>query len=230
MTSTRAPRARSTSVARAAQAGESSRKVWIIVAVVLVVAFAAVMAIALAQEDTSSGARGEQTADVTITGDPLPLLPQGAPSAAVGMPAPQLSGTSLTGDPIAIGDDGRPKVIGFFTHWCPACQAEVPVVSEWWNAGEAPDDVDFVAVSTGVDPSRVNYPPSAWFDREEWNVPTLLDDRASTAALSFGLSAYPYWVVVDGDGLVVDQLSGQLGVAEILRLMDRARAGAAVEG
>jgi thiol-disulfide isomerase/thioredoxin len=229
MTSTRAPRARSSSVTKAARAGESSRKVWIIVAVVLVVAFAGIMAVALAQEDTSS-ARGDQTAEVTVTGDPLPLLPQGAPSAAVGLPAPELSGTSLTGDPMAIGNDGRPKVIGFFTHWCPACQAEVPVVSEWWNSGGVPDDVDFVAVNTGVDPSRVNYPPSAWFEREDWDVPTLLDDRASTAALHFGLSAYPYWVVVDGDGVVVDQLSGQLGVAEIMALMDRARAGAGAGG
>lgn len=230
MTSTRAPRARNTAVAKAAKAGESSRKVWIVVAVVLVVGFAAVMAIALAQEDSSSSARGEQTAEVTVSGDPLPLLPQGAPSAAIGLPAPTLSGTSLTGEAMTIGDEGRPKVIAFFTHWCPACQAEVPVVSEWWNSGGVPDDVDLVAVNTGVDPSRVNYPPSAWYDREDWGVPTLLDDRASTAALNFGLSAYPYWVVVDADGLVVDQLSGQLGVDEILGLMDRARAGAPAAG
>jgi thiol-disulfide isomerase/thioredoxin len=127
---------------------------------------------------------------------------------------------------MSISDDGRPKVVAFFTHWCPACRAEVPVVSEWWNDGGAPDDVDFVAVNTGVNPGSPNYPPSAWYEREDWDVPTLLDDSANSAANAFGLSAYPYWVVVDADGLVVTQRSGQLGVAEILALIDQARAGA----
>jgi thiol-disulfide isomerase/thioredoxin len=226
MSPTRAPRARSSAVAKAQAAGGSSRRLWIILTVVLVVGFAAVLAVALSQEETASEIRGNQTADVTISGNPLPLLPQGAPSDAIGMPAPELSGTSLTGGSMEIGNDGRPKVIGFFTHWCPACQAEVPVVSSWWNDGNAPDDVDFVAVNTGVTPTSPNYPPSAWYERENWAVPTLLDDAGSSAAAAFGLSAYPYWVVVDAEGNVVDQLTGQLSVPEIEQLIDRARSGA----
>jgi thiol-disulfide isomerase/thioredoxin len=224
MTSTRAPRARTSAVAKAANSGNSSRKVWIIAAVVLVVAFAAIMAIALAQEETTSSR--DQFADVTITGEPLPLLQPGGPPEAIGMQAPEVSGTSLTGEPMTIGNDGRPKVVGFFTHWCPACQAEVPVVSPWVNSGGVPDDVDFVAINTGVTPGRVNYPPTAWYERENWEVPTLLDDLTSTAAASFGLSAYPFWVAIDADGRVVNQLSGQLGIDQILDLMDQARTGA----
>jgi thiol-disulfide isomerase/thioredoxin len=229
MTSTRAPRARPSAVTKAANAGTSSRKVWIIVAVVLVVGFAAIMAIALAQEE-STGSSGNQFADVTVNGNPLPPFQSGAPSAAIGLEAPELSGTSLTGEAMTIGNDGRPKVIGFFTHWCPACQAEVPEVSQWYNSGDVPDDVDLVAVNTAVSPGRVNYPPSAWFDRENWEVPTLLDDLNSSAAAAFGLSAYPFWAVVDADGRVVNQLSGQIGIDQLLGLMDEARSGAPEAG
>jgi cytochrome c biogenesis protein CcmG, thiol:disulfide interchange protein DsbE len=223
MPSTRPPRARSSAVAQAQRAGEGSRTVWFIVAGVIIVGLAAVLAVALAQEESTSSS--SQTAAVTITGEPLPLYPPDNVSQAVGLTAPEVSGTALGGGSMSISNDGTPRVIGFFTHWCPACRTEVPVVSEWYNSGGAPDDVDFVAVSTAVNPAAVNYPPSAWFDDEDWNVPTLLDDSASSASIAFGLSAYPYWVVIDADGQVVDQLTGQLGVDEINQLMERAREG-----
>ena len=35
------------------------------------------------------------------------------------------------GDAVAITNDGRPKIILLFAHWCPHCQNEVPVVTEW---------------------------------------------------------------------------------------------------
>lgn len=212
-------------MAKAANAGDGSKKIWIIAAVVLVVGLAGVMAVALAGEETASEVRANQTAEVTVTGDPVPPAdPEGA--APAGVSTPELSGTSLDGDPMAIEHDGAPKVIGFFTHWCPHCQAEVPEVSEWYNADNAPDDVDVVAVSTAVNPTSDNYPPSDWFEREDWEVPTLLDDAASSAANAFGLTGYPYWVAVDAEGELVAQRSGRIGIEELERLIDQARTGA----
>lgn len=233
MTSTRAPRARNSAVSKAQKAGQGSRTVWIVSAVGLVVVLAGILAVALAQEDTPSETRGAQVAAVEISGSQLPPLPQGAPSQAIGMTAPEVTGEALGGGAIDITNDGTPKVIGFFTHWCPACQAEVPIVSSWANSGGLPDDVDFVAVNTGVNPGNVNYPPTAWYDREDWTVPTLLDSSRNEVATAFGLSAYPFWVVVDAEGVVVEQLSGQLGIEQIETLIDRARTGgggAEVEG
>lgn len=224
MPSTRAPRTRSSAVAKAANAGDGSKKIWIIAAVVLVVGLAGVMAVALAGEETASEVRAGQTADVTITGDRVPPAdPDG--TTATGISTPELSGTSLDGDPMAIEHDGVPKVIGFFTHWCPHCQAEVPEVSEWYNADNAPDDVELVAVSTAVDSTRGNYPPSDWFEREDWEIPTLLDDAASSGANAFGLTGYPYWVAVDADGDLAARRSGRIGVEELEGLIDQARAG-----
>lgn len=225
MPSTRAPRSRSTSVAKAAQAGEGSKKVWIIAAVVLVVALAGVMAVALAGEDSASDVRSGQTAAVEVDGDRLPQMAQGERTNVIDQEAPEVSGTSLTGEPMSITNDGTPKVISFMTHWCPNCQAEVPIVSQWWNDGNAPDDVDFLAVNTGVDPLRGNYPPTDWYQSENWEVPTLLDDAASTAANAFGLTAYPFWVVIDGDGNAIFQQSGQIGIPELEGLIEMARNG-----
>ena len=206
MSSTRAPRARSSAVAQAQKASKGSQTVWIVVGVIVVIGLAAILAVALAQEDTSS-ASGPQVAEVTVSGE-LPILPPDGVSQAVGMAAPEVTGTALGGGEMSITNDGTPRIIGFFTHWCPACRAEVPVVSSWYNDGGAPDDVEIVAVSTGVNPQGVNYPPSRWFDREDWAIPTMLDSSVSEVANAFGLSAYPYWVAVDAEGKVVDQLTG----------------------
>jgi cytochrome c biogenesis protein CcmG/thiol:disulfide interchange protein DsbE len=216
MSSTRAPRSRTSAVNKAANAGKGSRNIWIIAAVVVIVAFAGIMAIALSQED--GGGSGDQTAAVTVSGDPLP--PLGAGEAGT---APELAGTSFDGTSVEIGNDGRPKVIGFFAHWCPHCQAEVPEVAEWANAGNMPDDVDLYAVSTDVNPAAGNYPPSAWFDRLDWPIPTMMDDNANTAARAFGLTGYPFWVAVDADGNVVDRRSGRIGTAELEALIEMTR-------
>jgi len=215
------PRTRNSQVAKAAKAGQGNRNVWVIVAVVAVVAFAAIIAIALSQESDDGGGSGE-TAEVTVTGDPLPLM-DNDPTGADGLAAPEIEGTDLNGDAISITNDGRPKVIGFFTHWCPHCQAEVPVVVDWQAAGNQPDGVDFYGVSTAVNPARDNYPPSAWFDEEGWTAPTMKDDAASSAHFAYGAGPFPYWVVVGADGNVIGRTSGELGPEQITDLFEQAQ-------
>ena len=214
------PRARNTQVAKAAKAGQGSRSIWVIVAVVAVVAFAAIIAVALSQESADDDAT--ETAEVTVTGTALPLMDQD-PTGADGMAAPELQGTDLDGEAISIGNDGRPKVIGFFAHWCPYCQAEVPVIVDWLEAGNQPDGVDFYGVSTSVNPGRDNYPPSSWFEEESWTVPTMKDDETSTAHLAYGAGGFPYWVVVGADGNVVTRTSGELSPEAITDLFTQAQ-------
>lgn len=224
MSNSRPPRPRSSQVAKAAQAGEGSKKVWLIAAVVAVVAFAGIIAVALSQE--SGDDDGDETAAVEVTGDRLPATTED-PSAANGMPAPELSGTSIDGDPMTIEADGRPKVISFLAHWCPYCQAEVPRVVDWIEAGNMPDDVDLVAVSTNVTPIRENFPPSSWLEDEGWTLPTLKDDDGSSAHAAFGGGGFPYFVVVDAEGTVVGTRSGELPEGGLEALIELARAGGA---
>lgn len=224
MSTPAAPRSRTSTAARAARAGEGSRRTWIIVAVVLVVAFAGILAVALASEEANDS---EATAEVDITGDALPQFDDPANDAADGQLAPALTGTGLDGQPLEITPgDGTPKVIAFFAHWCPVCQDEVPLLVDWIEGGNAPADVDFYGVSTGVDPVRGNYPPGAWFDREGWEQPTLVDDSTSPAARAYGLTAYPYFVALDAEGRVVQRATGALPIEGVEELFAAARTGA----
>jgi cytochrome c biogenesis protein CcmG, thiol:disulfide interchange protein DsbE len=150
-----------------------------------------------------------QSRDVEVAGDPLVRFDAAVvPDPAVGEPAPELAGASFDGSEVAIADDGRPKAILFVAHWCPHCQREVPIVQGWVDEGNAPDNVDIYAVSTGVDRSSPNYPPSAWLEGEGWSNPVLADD--GSAAEAFGLTSYPYWVFVDATGTVAHRQAGAL--------------------
>jgi cytochrome c biogenesis protein CcmG/thiol:disulfide interchange protein DsbE len=142
-----------------------------------------------------------------ITGDPLPPLPRDGTDPAAGLAVPEVEGTDFNGKPVAITSDGRPKFLLFLAHWCPHCQAEVPVIQTWVNGGGLPDGVDLVSVATGIDPNAPNYPPDAWLQREGWTAPVLVDP-SNTVAQAYGLPAYPYFVFVGSDGKVVARTIG----------------------
>ena len=147
---------------------------------------------------------------------------------AVGMTIPSVSGKDFDGKDITIsGDDGKAKVILFVAHWCPHCQREVPLLSEHLADHPMPDDVELLTVSTSVQPGATNYPPQEWLDREGWTAPVLADDEDSTVAQTFGLSAFPYFVVVDADGKVVERATGELTTEQFDAMVQAAQEGAA---
>ena len=78
--------------------------------------------------------------------------------------------------------DGTPKLVMFFAHWCPHCQAELPRVISWAKAGAIPEGVEVIGVATGTDSARPNYPPSSWLKDIGWTYPTMADSPQSTAA------------------------------------------------
>jgi len=168
------------------------------------------------------GAALQETAPVEVSGTPLPTLEDPANDPAVGRPSPSVSGVSFDGTPVTLGGEG-PQLIMFVAHWCPHCQAEVPVITDWLDDDGEPEGVALRAMSTGVQASAPNYPPSAWLDEEGWPVPTLADDPESTGASAFGLSAFPFFVAVDGDGSVAARVSGELTVDQLEALVDAAR-------
>jgi cytochrome c biogenesis protein CcmG, thiol:disulfide interchange protein DsbE len=171
----------------------------------------------------ASGSAGAVEAPA-IRGEPLPAFdgPQGDP--AVGQPAPEVSGTDFAGRPVAIENDGRPKVILFLAHWCPHCQAAVPLIQTWVSAGGVPEGVDFVSVATGIDSARPNYPPDAWLAREGWTAPVVVDTDDSVAAIH-GLTAYPFWVFVGADGTVVARAVGEMTIPDLEAAIGRLTAG-----
>lgn len=167
----------------------------------VVVAFA--VAVFLSGDDDVT--TGTETAAVEISGEVLPVLSDGA-DPAIGAIAPTIAGVSF--DDTAVEADSGPRVYGFFAHWCPHCQRELPIVEEWLDEGLLPDGVDFLAVSTAVESTADNFPPSAWFTDVGYDAAVLVDDDENSVANAFGLSAFPFWVVTDADGAVVTRLSG----------------------
>lgn len=99
-------------------------------------------------------------------------------------------------------------------HWCPHCQAAVPVVRGWVAAGGVPEGVDLVSVATSIDPSAPNYPPDAWLDREGWTAP-LIVDPTNTVAEAYGLTAFPFWVFIGPDGDVRGRVTGELPITDL---------------
>jgi cytochrome c biogenesis protein CcmG/thiol:disulfide interchange protein DsbE len=160
---------------------------------------------------TTGGGNGDPatTGTVAVSGNPLPQFTDTSDDPAVGMTLPTLEGNDQSGATMTIGADGRPTMIVFVAHWCPHCQREVPVVQQWVDDGRLPEGVDLVSVSTAIDPNRPNYPPDAWLADEGWTAPVLVD-ADNSAAQAVGLSAYPFFVAIDGDGTVVLRATGEL--------------------
>ena len=133
-----------------------------------------------------------------------------------------MTGQSFDGSPVEIRNDGRAKLIVFVAHWCPHCQREVPILADWLKSNSLPAGVDLYTVSTGVTSKRPNYPPSAWLKKEGWTAKTLADSKDQDAADAFGLSAFPYFVAVDGSGKVVARTSGEIGTDQFAALAQQA--------
>lgn len=160
---------------------------------------------------------------VDVDGDFLPVFDaaQGA-DPGVGLPAPPVSSVTFDEQPISITTgDGTPKAILFLAHWCPHCQAEVPALQAYIDQNGLPSGVDFISVATSYNEARPNYPPSLWLEREGWSVPTVVDDAASTIGVAYGLTAFPYYVFVDGDGNVVRRISGEQSPENVIAALEQ---------
>lgn len=180
-----------------------------IVVGIIVIAFAAAVI-----ASRGGGSDVSQTADVEVSGAALPPLPDGADDPALGMAAPTATGTDFDGSTVEIAPGNGPQLIVFLAHWCPHCQAEVPLLSPYLAGDDAPEGLRTVAVSTAVSSSRDNYPPDQWLQEENWPTPVIRDDGDNTAANAFGLTAYPYFVVIDEEGAVVGRDSGEMPIEQ----------------
>lgn len=163
----------------------------------------------------SNEALSDAVAAPVVTGEALPEFANDPLSdGAVGSEIPVVSGTDFAGDPVVIEPDGRPKMLLFLAHWCSHCRAEVPLVQQWVNDGGLPSGIDLVAIATSIDSGRDNFPPDRWLENENWTNPVLAD-TTNEVGRSFGLSGFPYWVFVDGDGRVLGRLGGGLPVDQL---------------
>ncbi|OFW67104.1 MAG: hypothetical protein A2Z12_03450 [Actinobacteria bacterium RBG_16_68_21] len=199
-----------------ASKGDTPRKFPVVPVIFGVVAVALVVTIILTFESGGGSADGA-FGNPTVTGAALPPLAEGGDT-AIGMQIPSVTGEDFQGNTVEITNDGRPKMIILLAHWCSHCQAEVPVVQAWLDAGLKPDGVDIYSVATGTTETRENFPPSAWLEREGWTVPVIVDDEAYSVGTAFGLSAFPFWVFVNADGTLAARTTGELPAETITQV------------
>jgi hypothetical protein len=179
------------------------------IGVVGLVAIAAIVAVVLGGT-TNGGLAEPARAAIGVSGTSLPELTDPASDAAIGQTVPTLTGTDLAGEPISIGPGDGPMAIVLLAHWCSHCQAEVPVLVDHLASTGTPDGVRLAALSTSIDAARPNYPPSAWLEREGWTVSTMVDDGSSRGLAALGMSSFPGFIFVDGDGRVVQRYTGEM--------------------
>ena len=198
------------------EAGSNPLLKWLIVGVVALVAVAVGVAF-LAGRDAEQRAQDSgvlQVADVSIEGAPLPSFDGQEPDPAMESMAPAFAATTFDGVEVSVlPGDGTAKVIGFYAHWCPHCQRELSRVADWLTTNELPAGVEVIAVSTAVDSGRGNYPPSAWFEEEQWPAVVVRDSEGNEIGNAYGLRGFPYAVGIDADGRVVARVSGELNDA-----------------
>lgn len=157
-----------------------------------------------------------------LAGTSLPPMPREASfdTSATGLAAPEIFGQDYSDADVSITNDGTAKAIVFVAHWCPHCQVEIPKVQEWVDAGGSVEGVDLYTVSTSINSSRTNYPPSEWLAREGWTAPVIVDDQSSTAHQAFGAGGFPFWVFLNADGTVGVRTAGQLSIEQLVEILN----------
>jgi cytochrome c biogenesis protein CcmG/thiol:disulfide interchange protein DsbE len=186
--------------------------------IVLVVALLVLGACGGDEVDLANPAYG----DVAVSGQALPQFSDPTADPAIGMPAPSVSGVDFNGQAVEFTPGQGPAVLVFLAHWCPHCQSELPVLAAWQEANPDMLGLEMYAVATGTANTEPNYPPGPWIEREGWAGSVIMDDQNYTAAKQFGLTKYPYFVVVDSDGLVQLRTSGGLPAPQVDALLQAA--------
>ena len=194
--------------------------------IAVIIGGAAIVAISSSGSETSTSSGNiSEFSEITVTGESLPAFDStsSATDAAIGMPAPIVSGKGFTGTEITTDGAGTPTMLVFLAHWCQFCQREVPLLVQWEKDGKTPTGIDVIAVATGTDPANPNFPPSEWLAREEFPAlwPVIADSADKKAADAFGLSGYPYFVLIDAQGKVFMRLSGEVPMDELTAIINQ---------
>ena len=217
-----------------AQKSQPSNGKWVVLAIVAAIATALLVAVVVGGGDEGSGTTNslpggdvlaKENQPVVIEGTTLESLGDEAIDPMVGQVAPTLNGATFDGSGVSVTPgDGQAYMVVFLAHWCPHCNREVPRLIEWQASGAVPSELQVVGVSTAVASDRLNYPPSQWAVDKGWTWPMMADSTSMEAAEAYGVSGYPFFVIVGADGEVKVRVSGEVEIAALTQIVGDALA------
>jgi thiol-disulfide isomerase/thioredoxin len=217
-----------------AQKSQPSNGKWVVLAIVAAIATALLVAVVVGGgdegSDTTNSLPGgdvlaKENQSVVIEGTILEPLGDEAIDPMVGQVAPTLNGATFDGSGVSVTPgDGQAYMVVFLAHWCPHCNREVPRLIEWQASGAVPSELQVVGVSTAVASDRPNYPPSQWTIDKGWTWPMMADSTSMEAAEAYGVSGYPFFVIVGADGEVKVRVSGEVEIPALTQIVSDALA------
>jgi cytochrome c biogenesis protein CcmG/thiol:disulfide interchange protein DsbE len=207
--------------ARAGKSGGGNRLIVALVGVAVVV-FVGVVAVLSVNERADLPTLGEFSAPVAVDGLALPPYDESSDPTAGVATSPVITARDLDDREVVLGAPGQAQVLVFLAHWCPVCDQELPVLRNVIESGNVPADVEIIAVLTGLDPGRPNWPPDVWLRNAGVNVVAVRDDVGDPLMRAFGLRAYPAWAVIDADGTIQARRQGLLTSVAITQLLQLA--------
>ena len=92
-------------------------------------------------------------------------------------------------------------------------------MQNYFDSNGLPSNVDIYAISTRVNAAGENYPPAAWFEREGWAPPVILDDRSGSIDSTLSIPSVPAWVVIGSDNRVIQRLTGIVSIEQFEELV-----------
>jgi peroxiredoxin len=172
-----------------------SRAAVIALVVVSLAIPAAILALILSRDDSSSRASTGPTSSVPV---PAPRR------ARIGKPAPDFTLTALDGKQVTLSSyRGRPVVLTFFASWCHPCEEDMPVLERAQR-----DSGNRVAI-VGINYQDFASDTRDFVNRLGVTFPALVEDSTSNpVAKRYDVHAMPDTVFIDADGVVQNRLYG----------------------
>jgi thiol-disulfide isomerase/thioredoxin len=174
---------------------------------------AALLAVILARDDSSSPASTAPTSTVPV---PAPRR------ARIGKLAPDFSLPALDGKPVTLSSyRGRPVVLTFFASWCHPCEEDMPVLER------AQRDAGAHLAVIGVNYQDFASDTRDFVNRLGVTFPALVEDSTDNpVARRYDVHAMPDTLFIDAAGVVRNRLYGPVTDGELKdavhTLLDRA--------
>lgn len=162
--------------------------------------------------------RRPQPATAGAAPDTPPRLGEGAPLVGERLPAvtlPPLADLGPAGGLTLPVADGEPMVVNFWASWCAPCIDEMPMLQR------VSDDLGVALV--GVDYVDPQEDEAVALARELGITYPLVVDELGEYGERVGLFGTPTTLIVDGDGIVRRQLTGELTEDQLRSAVDAAR-------